>query len=259
MIKSAVRSLLGAAGFELRRVKPLQVRNFDIDNRSPAAGKVLEFIGPSGVGKSYLKKGVVDAMPLGWLQDHKVDWRLIEDKMRANVSSECQRVYGRICSNLSQNAFQCDLWYQQPDQVMRFLSFQMINIRKHLFLEGELSKGMVMDEGFVFVARNQIILELGENIENLASILKRRMLVVVDSSPPMIMQRIRKRLLERPDSPEYRGFSEVEILDSIERQKMEINSLLMAVEPYIGKVLHLNNEEKLEDNIQKISEFMSNV
>jgi len=259
MIKRAVKSALGSVGLEVRRTHRRQFQDLQADPPSAAAGKVLEFIGASGIGKSHLRSRLAHSLPSDWLDSQSVDWTEIEAEMLPRIPSDCQDVYSRICRRFAKTAFKSDLWYRDAEQVMQFLSFQIANIRRHLLLEGGLLKGMVMDEGLIFITRHEILKELNRPGSAVHSILERRVLVAFSAAPEKVVQNIQKRLLERPRLPEYRGFSEKEILDSIQKQQQELRSFLTFIEPHLGGLLQVEDPGTSEDSVEQVMRFVDRI
>lgn len=255
-MKQLVRSVFATFGLEIRRAGKHLSKLNSTHEAGPHAGKILEFIGPSGVGKSYLRNYLIRKISGDWVDGSKLDWREVDANYRRHIPLELNKAYAQLCVRFAQEAFEKDFRYQTSEQIMRFASFQLGNIRKHLLLEAGLPVGVIMDEGLVFINQKGLGELLADSERMISSILGRRYLIALSSPPDLVLTQIRKRHREQPHLPEYQGFSDEGIVDSIKQQQDQIEKFLTRAEPYLGGLLRIRSDLPIEQNEEAVLNFM---
>lgn len=252
--------VLGKVGLEVRRLTPKRsAEDLLVLASDLGAGQVVEFIGVSGVGKSYFRRKLLSNIGSNWLEGSRIDWSSIEAGYLHKVPKTLDALYGALCKRLTQKAFDDDLWYDSSEQIMRFASFHLGNLRKHLLLEADLPVGVIMDEGLLFIARNVLIENSVVPAIDLKTILGRRLLIEIALPHDLVLAQIRKRHKEKPELLEYRGFSDERIFESIARQEAEIAAFLNRAKPYLGGFLRLQGDAPIQQNIDSALQFIESV
>lgn len=249
-LKNVLAGALRSADLELRRISP---RRIDPGPLSASSGRVIEFVGVSGVGKTTLARRLPDVLGGRWyfvehipsIQDHAFRLpperqafydRLIETKIGAVRES------GRHL-------------YQQLTNLSTFAS----NLNRDMAIrQSPVSRGFIQHDGVLHAYCDEILLAGAADPAGAATFLKDRAIVhMVAKRPETVLARIRarRRKLGELRMNNYPGLDDATVLDMTLEKDRQRRMLCKTCEEMGLPVLRLVAEDPTGTNLERILEF----
>lgn len=265
-MKRKIRSVLRSVGYDIRKVPRIQK-----DNPNWSKGYIIEFIGPSGVGKTTLYNSLIDRYKNDWYTRDQVR-QAVEMHPRAtdNLGEELEQVYSMLIKDKTINIF------KQEDQLSRksyLLQFTFGEMKLDILAKsGMLNKGLFSDDGITHNFGSEFInyhssLKDKKTIvirKGLEEFFRHRGIILITASPDFIKRNLIKRNQEleskgRDDALNnyYRIIGE----EGLDKHHSEVikkkEKMIEIAEIYGGKVLKINVEDASQEIISKrVDEFI---
>lgn len=250
MLNEAIRKfaklLLAKSGYELRPLTntrtPGLIRN---GQKNPTRGNVIEFIGPSGVGKTYIFKKARRVIEGHWSikperiddKDHLVPsfgphWRLLEYKTKA-LSDRNVNDYQRA----------------------KLLRYHSSVILRDIMIRTQVDRsGFIVDEGIFHNFSAELMKLSGPDFETLAS--SRAIIIVLPLRPEIIVNRRSLRVDQTGVlRTGHSGLSKHEHMEEIQRSIIRLEETTERAKEFGVPCLRLTAENQIERNVSLVREF----
>lgn len=245
----ALKTFLHRRGIRLERVQ----QSFDENPCAETAGKIVEFIGPSGVGKTSTFRSLAPALQDRWnFQEHIARYRynaFTLDPERQTLYEQLVKL--RYDEVLSQNA-------TLPERVNR-LAFSLKLVNEDMALVSQsYSRGFFIDDGLCHnFTRALLDLLLHEDAKAQQLLLSRAFVVLLANDPDFVVENILSR---RKISPPFRGnnfpsLDHRELRDFCAERNRECARLLEFFSRIGCMNLVVYAEDGIETNSDKIRDF----
>lgn len=149
VFKYLINSGLGVMGYEIRR-KPNQSSLSRFSPR-PSAGRILEMIGPPGVGKSTLFFSLAEELKKNWFLPHHASQLTLTTLEHDN---ELMRIHDRLLlkKSLRLSEGSADFWVFSGR-----LTYGAKVARNNIFMRSGFQRGFVLDEGLFQVVPGEFL------------------------------------------------------------------------------------------------------
>ncbi|MEP4803357.1 MAG: hypothetical protein ABJZ69_03035 [Hyphomicrobiales bacterium] len=246
-LKPWSQKALANKGFELRRSPSTDVL-YNSKHLS-TAGKIFEFVGPSGGGKTTLLTHMEKQLTRRWYAPYSR--RLLDRTADETVMSAHRKILVAKTQRIERDGL--DAW-EQSEILIRLGKIMHQSLAG---ASGVYSRGLVLDEGICHYFAEQIL----EQEKSIAyALLKNRYLVLLLARSP---KTVASQMLKRMTEAENRTLSDKEmgylcsdfLLENI-AQQLDIYRNLGKLAKNCGcQVLTIYSEDGIKKNIQRILEF----
>ncbi len=249
-LKNAFTRALRTADLELRRIEP---RTAEQGPLTASSGRVIEFVGVSGIGKTTLARRLQGSLGGRWyFVEHVASIqeaafrlppgrqafydRLIEAKIAA-VRGSGRHLYQQL-SNLS--------------------TFSTNLLRDMAIRQAPVSRGFVQHDGALHVYCDEILIAGQADPVGMETFLRDRAIVhIVARRPETVLARIRARRREAGEAKlnNYPGLDDATVLDMTLEKDRQRRILCTICEEMGLPLLRLDAEEEPETNLRRIVDF----
>jgi hypothetical protein len=243
-------------GLEIRRAPRASARRI----RSASPGRIVEFTGMPGVGKSYLMRRCLEALGPSYMTQEEVRVAVNAADYRDVADPEIRALYHDLFGHLLSLSQVRDHHSQKPDlqlQINRLL-FYSTQLRSNMLLDAAYPIHALTDEGLVKNFSSSL-LELAESGNSGArTVLRRRYIIHVEADPELTLSQIRERerYLNRPFQ-KYLGWSREEILQYNTETGQEYGARIQALRPWAAGVLRLSRSESTRYNVDAVTALVT--
>ena len=241
--KGLTRRVINSAGYDLSRKRsPSRLLAPPITD---TRGTILEFVGPSGIGKSTLCAEFYAAIGKNWFSKEDLDDLILQDldypeDLQKDLNELLLRKAIRHC-----NAD--DLWVAAGK--LKYASFIL---EKDLLMRRVFSRGFIIDEGLFHNFSRDIIKLSPDSLRRLAS---GRALVFVEASSG---KTVAERYMERYRQRSARGFKHPTSFQQVEEESDSYLSTFRSLYQAVSKIcpcLRINVEDGFEENLRQVKAF----
>ncbi|WP_209427988.1 hypothetical protein [Pararhodobacter sp. SW119] len=240
-------------GLEIRRAPRSTANRI----RPAPPGRIVEFTGMPGVGKSHLMRRCIVALGPSFMTQEEI--RLADNAAdyESVVDPEIRALYEELIWRLlsqarERHASQVDL--QQQIHSLRFMCNQL---QSNMLVDAAYPIDALTDEGLV-KNFSESLLELAESDNPGAlKVLCRRHVILVEADPELTLSQIRERERDhnRPH-PKYVGWSREEILRYYQENAPKYHARIEGLRPWTAGVLRISRSASTRQNVDAVAAFM---
>lgn len=260
--KKLLKKTLSACGYEIKRKKPKTtwLLNPLESHYSDSAGKVIEFVAPSGAGKSHMLKLLVERLRPDWIAQHELRSVLHSPQALLPANNEVEQFFSDLTDKYLNQDKSESRWYNLSASLkIHYIKCCLEHMQEHILIENDLPKGVLVDEGLFFWMSSEIVEMLAtDSYPALNRYLSRRVFVSIDVDSEIILSQIKERLQKHPWRNAYKGFTDNEMLESINNQQRVIKKTLDDIEPFAGRVVTLNAQNNLDGSLDFLVDVAAN-
>jgi hypothetical protein len=236
-------------GLEIRRAPRAVARRI----RSAPPGRVVEFTGMPGVGKSYLMRRCLEALGSSYMTQEEIRVAVNAADYRDIADPEIRALYQELMGYLLSRARECHSQELDLHLQIHRLHFFGNQLKSNMLLDAAYPIHALTDEGLV---KNfgPSLLELAESGNPGArTVLRRRYIIHVEADPELTLSQIRERerYLNRPFET-YLGWSREKILNHYAENGPKSRARVEAMRPWAAGVLRLSRSESTRRNVDAV-------
>ena len=252
-MKSFLKSTLAAAGLQVRRVPrrphvaalPPQTARRD--------GKIIEFLGPSACGKSYMMCNLQQSLPSGWLYYRPVasDQLILPREPEEEIACFYRTLHMEKARRWARGEFP----HKQVRHQITAMRFSLSVIENNLALDMRPDLSVINDESLVSNYWAEVLLLAERQPDIIRKMLKRRYVVMLHASKQRMLRNLEQRRTEVPDGAgSFVGYTEDEMIAYAEAYYAKMPAMYEMLQEFAAAVVRLdeNECEKVEASCEKI-------
>ena len=261
MIKSLTKKTLHKVGYDINRKGNLH--KLKSIPQAPSSGVIIEFVGPSGIGKTTFFQRIKDEYKHTWLfKDDLAHVHELDDSFKL-LSKQEEQVVSQVMDLAYQSLIKDDLSLPVRDGIYRFLTKEMktdIFFRKANFGKGLLSEGGLLlnfcDE--LVSVRTGASPDLLLTMNNL---FRKRHVVNFMASDHYILENLKKRKKETPGAGnDWIGNLGLQKAHDMIKRYNESNLRLVHLAVSLGcRVIEIDAEASFEEKKNLFENFVPTV
>jgi hypothetical protein len=248
-VKLLIRRFFDRQGIEIKRVNlPLYyVRKRPVDG-AIAKNRYLEFIGPSGVGKTTLMAALKTDCFRGYL--NRTD--IIELRDTQDLSSTRGEAYQRLLEIKSERLWKRSTNSLQKARTVRYAA--EIIVKDIAIFSSKAKQGFLLDEGLCTIFGSELLLLPDAQF---AELMQGRALIYL---APRNVSTVVKRIREREDrgghlAGHYRGLDDAVLADAVEKDLGILEHLMQRCTAHNVPFVRLFAEDRFDDNVERLKGF----
>lgn len=252
-IKKGLKQALKCLGYDIHRIPRSGNKIEDVTTQS--SGLLVEFVGPSGIGKSTTLSKVSPLLRDRWFFQEELYYNKSNGLLISNELEEAYKFLaeGKILEVMEQKA-------HTAEKVSR-ISFMLRLLRTDMDLIGQFyPRGFFLDDGICKNFVRQIVDGLQGNCHGIENLLRNRAYIfLLADSPLTIIENIKKRRNTTPwhFGNNFPGRSDSELMEICIQGDIE-NREFMSILSCMGcHILKLRAEDDFKVNSSKIFRFES--
>jgi hypothetical protein len=265
-MKNMLKQVLGNFGFELKRTnfRPDFLNRIDSNHRSK--GLIVEFIGPSGVGKTTFFNQVFRYHWNDWFSKSDLVYLVNSSKEIpfTLINNKAEIIYSEILKAKYNILNNCNISLEKKTKLHDFFVKELEYDAFIRFFN--LPKGLFSEDGLTHNFQTEIIdihsdLELYNTREDwFRYLFFNRSIIYLEASPDFIVNNLKKRSVENPNSVNdwYSFYGPDKIIRQVEKELLNNEKIFSIGDRYGASFLKLNIEtETLPELIEKVNNFLT--
>jgi len=261
--KKIIKSSFNFLGYEI--IKSQIQYPLLLPTKSLAAGRVIEFIAPSGAGKSHLMQLVSQKLQPNWITQKQLanyyrsapphhSLKRENSLFKNNEQAEVSLFFNELIDRILESPKKDHHWHKSmPERKIHLVKCCLEHINEHYMIEKNLPVGVIVDEGLFFWAGKEIMeMKISNNYPALNRYLARRVLVSVEVDPEVIFKQVKNRMVKFPMRQAYKNFSDTEIYNEINYQQQAINNIVDEIEPFVNKMIKIKRNKNFDIQVNDL-------